>query len=191
MSDWNELDAAVNILKNCPMLIPMQCSSKYPCEPELVGLNVITEMIKRYNLPIGFSDHTLGFSAGISAVALGCVVVEKHFTFSKLMYGSDAVNSMEPEEFKKFSTALKEAYIMRNSIIDKNDLSKFLNMKKIFEKSIVTSQNIQQGDILCHDNIAFKKPGDGIPASLFRDVLGKKANKYLIKNSKISWEDLS
>ena len=101
MSNWTELDRAINILKDTPNLIPMQCSSEYPCKPNRVGLNVIQEMIKRYNLPVGFSDHTLGFSAGISAVALGCVVVEKHFTFSKLMYGSDAANSLEPEEFKK------------------------------------------------------------------------------------------
>ena len=63
-------------------------------------------------------------------------------------------------------------------------------MKKIFEKSIVTSQNIKKGEILCNDNIAFKKPGDGISASCFKDVLGKEVKKDLMKNSKISWEDL-
>ena len=77
----------------------MQCSSMYPCEPDSIGLNVITEMIARYKLPVGFSDHSNGYAAAISAVALGCIAVEKHFTFSKLMYGSDAANSMEPEDF--------------------------------------------------------------------------------------------
>ena len=190
MSDWGEIDRAINVLRNSPNLIPMQCSSSYPCKPELVGLNVISEMLKRYNLPVGFSDHTLGFAAGISAVALGCVAVEKHFTFSKLMYGSDAKNSMEPKEFKKFCTALKEAYKMRNSFVDKNDLGEYYNMKKIFEKSIVTSQNVKIGDILGENNLAYKKPGDGISASFYKEVLGKTVNKDLSKDSKISWDDL-
>ncbi|MDP6426239.1 MAG: N-acetylneuraminate synthase family protein, partial [Dehalococcoidia bacterium] len=96
MSDWNELDQAVDIFKKKCALTVMQCSSVYPCGPEQVGLNVITEIKERYDCEVGFSDHTLGFSAAISAVALGSTVIEKHCTFSRHMYGSDAKHSMEP-----------------------------------------------------------------------------------------------
>jgi len=190
MSNWSELDKAIKTLSNCKQVIPMQCTSSYPCEPESVGLNVIQEMQERYKLPIGFSDHTLGVSAAISAVALGCVVVEKHFTFSNLMYGSDAANSMEPNEFKKFCLSLKEAAIMRNKKVDKDDLTKYIGMKKIFEKSIVSAMNLKKGEVLCKNNITFKKPGDGISAALFKEVYGKKLKKDLDKNSKINWDDL-
>ena len=190
MSDWFEMDRAVEILKNCSQLIPMQCSSLYPCEPESVGLNVITEMSTRYKLPVGFSDHTNGYAAAISAVALGCMAVEKHFTFSKLMYGSDAANSMEPAEFKYFCKTLKEAALMRETKLDKNDNSKYKQMKKIFEKSVVTKENLQKGIILDVNNLAFKKPGDGIPASSYKEVIGKKLKRNLQKDSKISWDDL-
>ena len=190
MSDWEELDRAVEILRKSCQLIPMQCTSSYPCESDDVGLNVIQEMIKRYDLPVGFSDHTLGFAAGIGAVILGCKVVEKHITFSKLMYGSDAAHSMEPNEFKMFCSSLKEAALIRNSKVDKNDNDKFEGMKRIFEKSIVTSKYLKKGEILCKDNISYKKPGDGISASLYKEVIGKKLRKDLDKNVKIYWEDL-
>ena len=91
MSDWAELDAAVGALRPGGPLVVMQCTSAYPCPPERVGLNVIGEMAARWGLPVGFSDHTLGPAAAIAAVAVGAVVVEKHFTFSRLMYGSDAI----------------------------------------------------------------------------------------------------
>ncbi len=190
MSNWFELDNAVNILKNCPKLVPMQCTSSYPCKPEMVGLNIIKQMMERYNLEVGFSDHTIGFAAAISAVALGSTVIEKHFTFSKLMYGSDAANSMEPNEFEVFCSSLREAAVMRANKIDKDNLDAFKDMKKIFEKSIVSSAYLKKSKKLCKNDLAFKKPGDGISASLYKKVLGKILKKDLPKNAKISWDDL-
>ena len=190
MSNWSELDQAINILKKSNALIPMQCTSSYPCDPESVGLNIIGEMRERYKLPVGFSDHTLGFAAAISAVALGCVVIEKHFTFSKLMYGSDAYHSMEPKEFKLFCDSIKEAAIIRGTKVDKNNLDQFMQMKKIFQKSIVTSCNLKKGEILCEDNISFKKPGNGISASQYKKIIGKRLLKDMPKNIQISWGDL-
>ena len=109
MSNWAELDTAVAVLRKGGPLVVMQCSSAYPCPPERVGLNVMQAMAGRYGVPVGFSDHTLGMAACVSAAALGAVVVEKHFTFSKLMYGSDARHSMEPAEFKQFCATVREA----------------------------------------------------------------------------------
>ena len=96
MSNFNEIDQALNILKYTQYLTVMQCSSIYPCPPEKVGLNVIESMQSKYSniAKIGFSDHTLGFAAGISAVVKGAEVIEKHLTLSNMMYGSDAANAM-------------------------------------------------------------------------------------------------
>jgi len=147
-------------------------------------------MMERYDLEVGFSDHTLGFAAAISAVCLGCTVIEKHFTFSKLMYGSDAANSMEPYEFKIFCSSLRDAAIMRTHKIDKDNLEAFKEMKKIFEKSIVTSRCLKKGEKLCKNDLAFKKPGDGISAAFYKKVVGQTLKKDLPKNIKINWEDL-
>ena len=83
MSNWSELDAAVAALRPGGPLTVLQCTSAYPCPPESVGLNVLAEMAARWNVPIGFSDHTDGIAAAIAAVALGATVIEKHFTFSR------------------------------------------------------------------------------------------------------------
>ena len=190
MSNWVELDQAVAVLREGGPLVVMQCSSAYPCLPERVGLNVMQEMRRRYTLPVGLSDHTLGYAACISAVALGATVVEKHFTFSRLMYGSDARHSMEPDEFKTFCSQVKEAAVIRANPVDKNDLQDYRDMKRIFEKSVVTARAVQAGQTLQVADLAFKKPGDGVPAARYTELLGRQVRHALKINQKINWEDL-
>jgi N,N'-diacetyllegionaminate synthase len=190
MSNWAELDRAVAALRHGGPLVVMQCSSAYPCAPERVGLNVMLEMQQRYGLPVGLSDHTLGHAACISAAALGATVVEKHFTFSRLMYGSDAQHSMEPDEFKAFCSHVKEAAIIRANPVDKDDLQDYRDMKHIFEKSVVTARAVQAGKSLKVADLAFKKPGDGISASHYTELLGRQVRIDLAPDHKITWEDL-
>ena len=190
MSGWEELDLAVATVKNTCATTVMQCSSAYPCPPERVGLNVIKEMAQRYRLPVGYSDHTMGVAAPIAAVALGARVIEKHFTFSRQMYGSDARHSMEPSEFRDMVTALRELWTMLNNPVTKSDTTPYMDMKRIFEKSIVAARKIQEGEILSIDMIAFKKPGDGIPAREYFKIIGRKVKRNLAVDHKLSKEDL-
>lgn len=191
MSNWAELDAAVAVLKKGGPLVVMQCSSAYPCPPERVGLNVMQGMADRYGVPVGFSDHTLGMAACVSAAALGAVVVEKHFTFSKLMYGSDARHSMEPVEFRQFCATVREAATIVAHPVDKDDLGDYQDMKNIFEKSIVSARLVRAGTMLTHADLAFKKPGDGIGAAHYSELIGKRMLRDAPANHKFSWEDLS
>jgi N-acetylneuraminate synthase len=190
MSNWAELDKAVSILRNGGPLEVMQCTSAYPCDSKRVGLNVMLEMQQRYGVPVGLSDHTLGHAACISAAALGAAVVEKHFTFSRLMYGSDAQHSMEPDEFKAFCAHVKEAADIRANPVDKNDLQPYLEMKRIFEKSVVAAYALKSGQVLGASELAFKKPGDGIPAARHAELLGRKLRYGLPADHKIKWENL-
>jgi N-acetylneuraminate synthase len=191
MSNWKELDLAVLVVRDaCPTTI-MQCSSAYPCPPDRVGLNVIREMAGRYKLPVGFSDHTLGLAAPIAAVTLGATLVEKHFTFSRQMYGSDAKHSMEPEEFKVLAQALHEVWAMLENPVDKNDATPYADMKRIFEKSVVTARAIAAGEAISVDMLAFKKPGDGIPAREYSDLIGRLVKRALPTDHKIRKDDLS
>lgn len=190
MSSWEELDRAVEVLKNGGPLRLMQCTSAYPCPPEKVGLNVIEEMINRFDLPVGFSDHANGCAAAFAAVAKGASFVEKHFTFSKLMYGSDAANAMEPADFKKYCQGVHEICRMLDNPVDKNNLEDFREMKQVFEKSIVTAKEIKAGELLTKDNIAFKKPGDGIAAANYKAYLGRAVSHDLLANYQLREDDL-
>ena len=105
MSTWDELDRAVNtILDHHSKLTILQCTSVYPCPPQMVGLNVMLEMKERYHLPVGLSDHSMSNYSALAAVALGASVIEKHLTFSRKMYGTDAKHSLEPDEFLQFDS---------------------------------------------------------------------------------------
>jgi N,N'-diacetyllegionaminate synthase len=191
MSDWSELDRAVDILKASPRLIVLQCSSAYPCPPEQVGLNVMGEMAKRYKIEVGLSDHTLDCAAAFAAAALGATVIEKHVTFSKLMYGSDARHSMEPEDFAVFCRGLKDIWRMLDNPVDKNDLSLYREMKMVFEKSLVAGADLPAGHLIVRDDLAAKKPGEGIPVGEYRKVVGRKLARAVPTDHKLDWSDLA
>lgn len=190
MSDWKELDTAVAALKKgSGKVVLFQCSSAYPCKPSAVGINVIPEMKKRYDVEVGFSDHTLGSAASIAAVVVGATVIEKHFTFSKLMYGSDAKHSMDPIEFSSFCASLREVAEIVANPVDKSDTSPYKDMKKIFEKSIVTNAGLKKGTTLSLKDISFKKPGTGISASRYESFIGKRLKKDVEKDTLLSEGD--
>ena len=191
MSGWDELDLAVATVRNhCPTIV-MQCSSAYPCPPERVGLNVLNEMTDRYGLPVGFSDHTMGMAAPIAAAALGATVIEKHFTFSRQMYGSDAKHSMEPAEFKLMSEALRDIWAMLANPVSKSDVAPYADMKRIFEKSVVAARAIGDGEVITADMLAFKKPGDGIPARDYVRLVGLRAKRAMSADYKLTMDDLN
>ena len=177
MSSWAELDRAVEtILKHHDRLSILQCTSEYPCPYEEVGMNVMLEMRGRYNLPVGFSDHTLTIYAPIVATTLGASIIEKHFTFSRLMYGSDARHSLEPNEFKQMVDGIRAAELMIGSQVDKDAVAvKMREMKDIFEKSVVSVVDIPADTLITAEMLAVKKPGTGIPARRLNEVIGCRA----------------
>jgi N-acetylneuraminate synthase len=190
MSSWKELDEAVEIFKGKNELIILQCTSEYPCLPANAGLNIMLEIKDRYGCPVGFSDHTLGVGVPIAAVALGAVLIEKHFTLSKLMYGSDAKNSTEPEEFKMLVEGIRAAEGAISSNVNKDDKVRDLgDMKRIFEKSIISAVNLPADHLITPADICYKKPGDGIPAREYKSIIGKKLKQAVSKNHKFNLSD--
>ncbi|MGH2850371.1 MAG: N-acetylneuraminate synthase family protein [Solirubrobacteraceae bacterium] len=179
MSSWEELDAAVSVLRDGGPLELMQCTSEYPCLPEHVGLNVIAEMRERYALPVGLSDHTLGLGASIAAVAHRAASIERHFTLSRSMYGPDAVMSLEPDELKQLVFEIRDVERMLRAPVDKTDVSRFADMKRIFEKSVVSVTDIPAGSVIETHMVAVKKPGTGIPARRLDEVIGLRARRTI------------
>jgi N,N'-diacetyllegionaminate synthase len=190
MSSWGELDAAVAALRGSALTL-LQCTSVYPCSPEQVGLNVMRAMGERYGIAVGYSDHTMGFGAPIAAVALGARVIEKHFAFSRLMYGSDAKHSMEPEEFRRLCQELKDTGRIMASPVDKDDLSLVSDMKLIFEKSIVAAVDLPASTEIARHHLAFKKPGDGIPAAKYQDLIGRRVVHAVPRDHKFATGDFT
>jgi len=191
MSNWQELDKAVHTLKKWnDHIVVLQCSSLYPCPPEKAGLNVMQEMQARYSLPVGLSDHTLTIYTSLAAVVLGAKVIERHFSVSRSMYGPDAKYSLDPTDMKNLCEGIRIVEAGLTHFVDKNDISDYKNMKEIFEKSIVTRRAIKKGKILERDDITTKKPGTGIKALMYHDILGRKVKRDLAENMIVSWSDL-
>ena len=188
MSNFREISRAVKIF-NKKKIILMQCSSIYPCPDKFVGLNVIDEFKKKFKCKVGFSDHTLSSAASYAAAAMGSELIEKHFTLSKKMYGSDAKHSMEPNEFKIFCSTLKQIWRIKKFNIDKNNIKKFRIMKQIFEKSIYAKNNLKKGKILKFSDLAFKKPSKNLRADNYKILLGKKLKFNIKKDKPINVQD--
>lgn len=190
MSSWEELDRAVDVIHkyDTPLTI-LQCTSQYPCAYEQVGLNIMQEMIRRYRVPVGLSDHTLTNYAALAAVSLGAKIIEKHFTFSRLMYGSDAKHSVEPDELKDLVMGIRAIETMLASSVNKDDLTPYREMKQIFEKSLVATRDIPAGTPITAQMVTVKKPGTGMPASRLGEVLGKITSRDIPSNTLLSEQD--
>ena len=168
----------------------MQCSSIYPCPNNKVGINILSEIKSKYKCNIGFSDHTLGYSAAFAAAAAGATIIEKHFTISKKMYGSDAKHSMEPNDFKFLAKTIKDIWYIMMHPVNKNNINQYKSMRNIFQKSIVTKRYLRKGITLKISDIDFKKPGNGIKALSYKNVLGKRIKKSLEKDILLKYSDL-
>lgn len=181
MSSFKEIEEAVNFLKyfgyNRNNLTVMQCSSEYPTSCENIGLNVIDQLRQKYDFPIGYSDHSGKIYPIIAAVARGAKVVEFHITFDKRMFGPDASSSLTIDETKEVVKAIR---CIENSDVNKNDIYKYKNMKKIFEKSLCVNTDLKKGDVITFDVLDAKKPANyGISAKNYKNVIGKKLKKNL------------
>jgi len=189
MSNWNELDAAVTILQNTDLTI-MQCSSEYPCPYERVGLNLIGELKRRYGKKVGLSDHTLTTYTAIAAVVLGVTVIEKHFTLTNEGAGPDFAFSLTPDKFKDLVEgvrAVEKALIP----VDKWDVSRYEVMKNIFQKSVTSLKPIPVGVVVTRDDLALRKPGDGLPPEYLDEIIGKTAKRFISPDSVIYAEDIN
>jgi N,N'-diacetyllegionaminate synthase len=189
MSSWAELDAAVAAAGDDVTVL--QCTSEYPTPPERVGLNVLAQLRERYGKRVGFSDHSEGNYAAFAAVALGAVVVEKHFALSKNLYGPDAAFSMEPDELEDLVEGIRDIETMLGNPVDKDDLDRVAEMKRVFEKSVVTVADVAAGATIERTMLAAKKPGTGIPAARIDDVVGRRAARDLPADTVVTEEMLA
>jgi|LGOV01.1.fsa_nt_gb N-acetylneuraminate synthase len=168
----------------------LHCISIYPPEARDIHLNNIILFQKIFpDYPIGFSDHTIGVSVPIAAVALGAAIIEKHFTTDKNLPGWDHEVSANPEEMK---------FIVKESVVISEALGNFErtvskaeeNKKSKFRRSIVLTHDMKKGEIIKEESIIFKRPGTHIRPDEERYVVGRTLKRDMKEDALISWDDL-
>jgi len=193
MSTLKEVDRSVNFLtKKTDNVILMHCVSKYPCPTEELNLKTIEFLQAKYNLPIGFSDHSIGYDSAIAATNMGAVVIEKHFSFDRDLWGSDHKVSMTPNEFQKMVENIRRKDKVEVSNYGEDD--KFLNNDEVvfrpfFRKSLMIGQNIKAGTKITKEMIYAMRPqahAGGLPSEEYENILGKKIIKNLNKYDPIT-----
>lgn len=192
MSYIEELDKIVSHLKNKKaQFLLMQCTNKYPCPPEKLGLNIISEYKNRYRVPVGFSDHSGEIGPCISAVTYGAKVVEVHVTWHKDYFGPDVKASLTLEEL---SLMTKNIRLVERAIlnpIDKDILAKEMDdMRYLFTKGIVASKNIKKGEKIKKAHLDSRKPCNGIPVYDYEKIIGMQSLKTIKKGNPIKWKHL-
>ena len=192
MSSYEELDATVQFLQERKADIQiLQCTTSYPTRPENWGLNVISELKERYNVPIGFSDHSGDIYACLFAAAQGAEILEFHAVFDKSMFGPDATASMTMDQIRQLVEGVKQLEVAKKNEIDKNDNSDYSELKGIFEKSLAVNKKMVRGAKIHIEDLEAKKPkGKGINAFNFESILGRVVNKDLDKWDFLKQEDL-
>jgi len=194
MSSLEELDAAVAFIRPYGNeLSILQCTTAYPTPPERVGLNVMGVLRERYpECQIGLSEHTALVATGIAAAALGADILEFHAVFDRRMFGPDASSSLTIDEVKTMVAGVRAVETMLANPIDKTDNSQYTTLKSIFEKSLAVSRNLPAGHTLTFADLEAKKPaGQGLPASEFRRVIGRKLQRPLQQYDFLQNGDLS
>ena len=183
MSTMKEVKQAVNTIKSegNNQIIALHCTTNYPCPLDEVNLNAMITMQEKLDCIIGYSDHTLGVTVPIMAITLGAVVIEKHFTLNRNLPGPDHKASLEPEELKKMVTEIRNAE-KALGIYEKKPTKSEEKLMKLVRKSIVAEKEIKKGSIIEKHMITFKRPGTGLPPTEINKIIGKKANRHIIKD---------
>jgi len=192
MADMREIEKAVATIKasgNGGLAI-LHCVSLYPPSDETLNLSYMAALRRKFKVPVGFSDHTLGTAAPIAAMALGASIIEKHFTLDKGMPGPDQKISANPAELRVITDAARRIPQMLGGGVKR--LSKAeLGMRKAFRRSVVARRGLKKGDVITEDLIDYKRPGTGIPPSLAWKILGRKLKKDVDKDDIILWSQIS
>lgn len=188
MANLGEIESAVDILTtagtNKDDITLLHVTTQYPTPMEDVNLKAMVTIGNAFGMKYGYSDHTLGIEIPIAAVALGACVIEKHFTLDCNMEGPDHRASLNPQGLKDMVSAIRNIELALGDGIKKASPSEYKNLA-IARKSIVAKQNIKAGEVFTQDNITVKRPGTGISAMRWDEIIGTKASRDYVEDELI------
>lgn len=191
LSEIYEVDRAIKTIENTgnTKIAILHCISIYPPKMEDINLNNIFTLRKLYpDYPIGFSDHTIGTSIPLAAVAIGSAIIEKHFTLDKNMFGWDHKVSADYDDMKVIveeSKNICKALGKTRRVVSEAEKTKQI----AFRRSIVAARDILKGEIITEEMIDYKRPGEGIPPEYSRFVIGKQAKNDIKYDELIKMND--
>lgn len=191
MSTLGEITEALEVIKGegADEIVLLHCVSDYPAKAEEMNLRAMNALSRSFEFPVGLSDHTLGITIPIAAVALGAVVIEKHFTLDRRLLGPDHKASLEPKGLEEMVTRIREVEKAIGDGIKRPTKSEEA-IKKIVRRSIVARVNIPRGTVISEDMLDLKRPGTGLEPKYLKKVVGKRTKKDIKADELITFEKL-
>ena len=180
MSNLDEIKASLNIFFDkgfsCKDITLLQCTTEYPAPIDEINLKVMNLFQEKFKVDVGLSDHSEGIEVALAAAALGAKVIEKHITLDKKLPGPDHIASLEPDQFKKMVSGIRN--ILRALGDEKKIVTKseFKN-KDLVRKSLVAIKVIKKGDLFTENNVGCKRPGHGISPMKIDQIIGQNSKK--------------
>ena len=189
MCDMVDVEEAVNTCLGADnsQVVLLQCGAMYPLDNQLVNLRVIQSLARRFDCPVGFSDHTLGQVAAITAVGLGATVFEKHFTLDKKGAGPDHFYALEPDELKSYISAIREAHEALGSS-EKQMLPKERELGR--REGLYLTRNMAKGETITAADIVIKRPALGLRSRYANAVIGATLSNAVEKDQPLEWQML-
>lgn len=180
MSNMDEIAAAISLLEGSgtarTKITVLHCTTAYPVPMQEVNLRAMQNIQSVFNVSVGYSDHTLGIEIPIAAVALGATVIEKHFTIDRSLPGPDHKASLEPAELMSMIDAIRNIEMAVGDGIKRLMPSETENLN-VVRKSIVARNIIRRGQVICSEDLATKRPGNGMSPMRWEEVIGTVAKR--------------
>lgn len=188
MSSLEEVRRGLQDLGDAPVVL-LHCVSAYPAPLDDCHLAVIPELTRHFGVPVGFSDHTEGEVAAITAVALGACCIEKHLTLDRGLPGPDHQASMPPDSFGRLVRAIRSAHAAVGDA-EKCPRPSEADTSAVARRSLVSASDIPRGTLLGPDDVAARRPAGGIPPTSVDDVTGRRLRRGLAEGEPFAWDDL-
>jgi N-acetylneuraminate synthase len=191
MATLEEIGEAVNAIREegGAGVALLKCTSAYPAPPEQMNLRTIPNLAETFGVPVGLSDHTLGISAAVTAVALGACMIEKHFTLSRRVPGPDSAFSLEPSEFRELVDAVRTAEKALGEV--RYGPTSEEEALRAFRPSLFVVKDVKAGEAFTSSNVQSIRPGAGLPPKHLDQVLTRRAACSLQAGTPLRWEHLA
>ena len=188
MATESEIAEAVDAARSagCKDLVLLHCISSYPAPMEQANIRQMQELAGRFGIIPGLSDHTIGTTASVAAVALGACVIEKHFTLSRADNGPDSEFSIEPQELERLCRESHDAWLALGKAGYQRQTAE--EGSKVFRRSIYFVRDLRAGAIVSADDIRRIRPGMGLPPKHFEDLIGKRLRVDVVSGTATSWD---
>lgn len=188
MATLEEIDEALAAARaaRASHIALLKCSSAYPAPPDEMNLKTIPELARRYEIPIGLSDHTMGIEVPVAAVALGACIIEKHITLSREEKGPDSAFSLEPEEFKAMVQAVRIAEKSLGGIHFGPTPAE--ESSRIFRRSLFVVQDVHAGERFTDTNVRSIRPGHGLHTRHLPEIIGRRAARDVNRGTPLNWD---